>query len=73
MIGKNLLTNREEIPLNSPKVTWKDIVVNGTKVQVTNKETYGIPFTETKTTTGAKNNEEITFINLKIQFDYPKN
>ena len=64
-IGNNMLTNGEEIPLNISKVTWKDIVVNGTKVKATNRETYGIPVTETKTTTGAKNNEEITFTNLK--------
>ena len=65
IIGNNKLTNREEIPLNSSKVTWKDVFVNGTKVQATNKETYGIPVIETKTTAGAKNNEDITFIKFK--------
>ena len=39
MIGKNLLTNREEIPLNRSKVTWIDVVANGTKVRIINKET----------------------------------
>ena len=66
------MTNGEEIPLNISKVTWKDVVVTSTKVQVNNKETSGIPVTKTKTTTGTKNNEEITFVNLKIQFYYPK-
>ena len=73
MIGNNPSTNGEEIPLNSSKVTLNDVLINGTKVRVTNKETSLMPFTETKTTTGAENNEEITFINLKIQFDSPKN
>ena len=46
-------------------MAWKDVFVNGTKVQVDNKETYKIPVTKTETTTGFENNEEITFINLK--------
>ena len=37
MIGNNPSTNREEIPLNSSKVMWKDVVVIGTKVRVNNK------------------------------------
>ena len=72
MIGNNPSTNRELIPPNSSKVMWKEVVVAGTKVQVNNKETSGIPVTKTKTTTGTKNNEEITFVNLKIRFYYPK-
>ena len=69
MIGNNPLTNGEEIPLNISKVTWKDVFVTGTKVQFNNKETSEIPVTRNKTTTGAKNNEEIKFIksNLIIQ------
>ena len=73
MIGNNLSINRGGVPLNISKVTWKDVVVNGTKAPVTNKETSGIPVTKTKTTTRSENDEELTFINLKIQFDYPKN
>ena len=63
IIGNNMLKNGEETPLNISNVTWKDVFVNGTKVQATNKETYVITVTETKTTTGAESNEEITFIN----------
>ena len=73
MIGNNPSTNGEEIPINISKATWKDVVVTGAKVRVNNKETSCIPVTKTKTTTGVENNEEITFINFKIQFDYPKN
>ena len=54
MIGINLTTNREDIPLNSSKVTWKAVVINGTKILVSNKETSGIPFTKVKTTMGAE-------------------
>ena len=72
MIGNNLLTDREEIPLNISKVMWKDFFITGTKVQVNYKEMSGIPVTKTKATTGAKNNKERMFINLKIQFNYPK-
>ena len=46
-------------------MTWKEVVVNGTKVPVTNKETFVIPVTKTKTTTRAENIEELTFINFK--------
>ena len=42
-----------------------DVVVTGTNIRGNNKETYGIPVTKTKTTTGVKNNKEITFINFK--------
>ena len=37
MIGNKMLINRETFPLNSSKVTWKDVAVNNTKVLVTNK------------------------------------
>ena len=40
MIGNNLSTNGEEIPLNVSKATWKEVLVTGTKVQVNNKEMY---------------------------------
>ena len=56
MIGNNLSTNGEQIPLNISKMTWKGVVVTGTKVQVNNKETSGIPVTKAKTSTGAENN-----------------
>ena len=36
MIGNNPSIN-EGGPLNSSEVTWKDVVVNDTKVPVTNK------------------------------------
>ena len=68
MIGNNPSTNGEEIPLNSSKATWKDIVVTGTKVKVNNKEKSWIPVTKTKTTTGVENNKEITIINFKNPF-----
>ena len=65
MIGNNQSTNREEIPLNSSKVTCKEVVVTGTKARVNNKETSVIPVNKTKATTGTENNEEITFIKFK--------
>ena len=37
MIGNNLLTDREEIPLNISKVMWKDVFITGAKVQVNYK------------------------------------
>ena len=43
----------------------KDVFVTGTKVKVNNNETSRIPITKAKTTTGAENNEEMMFVNLK--------
>ena len=68
MIGNNQSTNREEIPLNSSKVTCKEVVVTGTKARVNNKETSWITVNKTKATTGTENNEEITFIKFKNPF-----
>ena len=44
------------------------MVVNVTKVPVTNKEISVIPVTKTTTTTRDENNEELTFINFKNPF-----
>ena len=70
---KESINKQRKIPLNISKVTWEDVFINGTKVPLNKKEKTGIPVTKTKTTTRSENDEELTFINLKIQFDYPKN